>query len=80
VEEIYRACLALQKWLLFKVFFAWKCIKIMFFFVFLNSFLTSVNQNDPNKKKIKQKQIQILTKNRLNRPAKHTLREGNSNI
>jgi uncharacterized protein YggT (Ycf19 family) len=51
VEEIYRACLALQKWLLFKVFFAWKCIKIMFFFVFLNSFLTSVNQNDPNKKK-----------------------------
>jgi hypothetical protein len=71
VEEIYRACLALQKWLLFKVFFAWKCIKIMFFFVFLNSFLTSVNQNDPNKKKIKQKQIQILGKQRFGCIAKH---------
>jgi hypothetical protein len=71
VEEIYRACLALQKWLLFKVFFAWKCIKIMFFFVFLNSFLTSVNQNDPNKKNIKQKLIQILGKQRFGCIAKH---------
>jgi hypothetical protein len=33
-------------WLLFKVFFNWKCIKIIFFFIFKKLFLISAHQND----------------------------------
>jgi len=32
--------------LLFKVFFIGKCIKIIFFFIFLKLFLISAHQND----------------------------------
>jgi hypothetical protein len=59
--------LALLLGLFFKEFFAWKCIKIIFFFIFLNLFLTSTHQNNletPKKFNLKQKKItSIFCKN-----------------
>lgn len=61
--------------LLFKVFFARKNIKIMFFFVFLNLFLTSKRSKNTIKQIIwSKKKNHILMKSRLKLTSKHPLR------
>jgi hypothetical protein len=59
--------LKVRLWLFFKVFFIYKCIKIIFFFIFKKLFLISAHQNNLKiLKKFNLKQIKKLKKNLLN--------------
>jgi hypothetical protein len=70
----HMACLEMWLWLLFKVFFMLKCIKMMFF-IFKKLFLRSTHQNDPKhiKKLIFHKKIYFFLKHGLARVSKRFL-------
>jgi hypothetical protein len=44
--KMFGSYLCLGVWLFFKVFFIWKCIKIIYIFIFFKLFLISAHQND----------------------------------